>query len=186
VQDLDILASAAPAPVHTPVHATASADLGRLQIILERLAARFRSMPESKLHSRLPDGRSRATAGHELAGLLALAAQGVEDRCRPQPPTWRALPYEGPFVVGDQIGVTGHDLVAACERLLGRGASPSTAPTASTAPTVSTSTPTAVSTPTAASAAAVWAPPGVRCERAGIETILARVLAAAEDLAESA
>ena len=36
------------------------------------------------------------------------------------PPAWRSLPFEGPFVVGDQIGVTGHDLLAACERL-GKG-----------------------------------------------------------------
>jgi hypothetical protein len=115
-------------------------------------------MPESKLLGRLPDGRSRAAAGHELASLIALAAQGVEDRTRPVPPAWRALPFEGPFVVGDQIGVTGHDLLAAA----------------------------AFTTATAASATgsvAVWAPPGVRCDRAGIGTILERVLGAVEELA---
>ena len=88
----------------------------RLETVLNRLSAQFRAMPESKLLGRLPDGRSRAAAGHELAGLLALAAQGVEDRERRNPPTWRALPFEGPFVVGDQIGVTGHDLLIACAR----------------------------------------------------------------------
>jgi len=128
----------------------------RLETVLNRLASRYRSMPESKLHGRLPDGRSRAAAGHELASLIALAAQGVEDRARPVPPAWRALPFEGPFVVGDQIGVTGHDLLAACGRL---GENPA--------------------------AAAVWAPPGVRCDRAGVGTILGRVLGAAEDLAEA-
>jgi hypothetical protein len=125
----------------------------RLDTVLGRLASRYRSMSESKLLGRLPDGRSRAAAGHELASLIALAAQGVEDRSRPLPPAWRALPFEGPLVVGDQIGVTGHDLLAACGRLGERPAS-----------------------------TAVWAPPGVRCDRAGVGTILARVLGAAEDL----
>jgi hypothetical protein len=129
----------------------------RLETVLSRLASRYRGMPESKLLGRLPDGRSRAAAGHELASLIALAAQGVEDRSRPLPPAWRALPFEGPFVVGDQIGVTGHDLLAACGRLGQQGERPRSA--------------------------AVWAPPGVRCDRTGVGTILGRVLNAVEDLA---
>lgn len=89
----------------------------RLEAVLTRLAGRFRSMPESKLLGRLPDGRSRAAAGYELAERVAFAAQAVEDRgLREAAPRWRRLPFEGPFVVGDQIGVTGHDLLAACER----------------------------------------------------------------------
>ena len=135
----------------------------RLETVLTRLASRYRAMPESKLLGRLSDGRSRAAAGHELAGLLALAAQGVEDRARPLPPAWRSLPFEGPFVVGDQLGVTGHDLLAACARL---GASASASAYSSAAATT-----------------AVWAPPGVRCDRAGVGTVLDRVLTAAEDLA---
>jgi hypothetical protein len=73
-------------------------------------------MPESKLLGRLPDGRTRAAAGHELAERVALAAQGVEERGAESAPVWRALPFEGPFVVGDQIGVTGHDLMEVCRR----------------------------------------------------------------------
>lgn len=88
----------------------------RLEAVLARLAGRFRSMPESKLLGRLPDGRPRASAGHELAEWLAYAAQGVEDRGLAVAPGWRQLPFDGPFVVGDQIGVTGHDLVTACSR----------------------------------------------------------------------
>lgn len=132
---------------------TLEAVAARLETVLGRLASRYRTMPESKLLGRLPDGRTRASAGHELAGLIALASQGVEDRCRPQPPTWRALPFEGPFVVGDQIGVTGHDLLAACRRL-----------------------------PDQSSTTAAWAPPGVRCDRTGVGTILTRVLGAAQEL----
>lgn len=144
----------------------------RLETVLTRLASRYRAMPESKLLGRLSDGRSRAAAGHELAGLLALAAQGVEDRARPLPPAWRSLPFEGPFVVGDQLGVTAHDLLVAYARLgaeiAGDGAAATTAAVAATA---------------------VWAPPGVRCDRTGVGevrtvgTVLDRVLTAAEDLA---
>ena len=132
----------------------------RLETVLDRLAARYRSMPESKLLGRLPDGRSRAAAGHELASLVAFAAQGVEDRSRPHPPAWRLLPFEGAFVVGDQISVTGHDLVAACAELLGVEHANGVA---------------GASTP-------VWAPPGVRCDRTSVGTIVMRVLTAADEL----
>jgi hypothetical protein len=141
--------------------ATVDSVSARLETVLTRLSARFRSMPESKLLGRLSaDGRSRAAAGHELAGMVALAAQGVEDRARQVPPPWRALPFDGPFVVGDQIGVAGHDLIVAC------------AGVAAVDP-----------------AAEVWARttvgdgPRPRCERVGIEELLRRVLAAAEALA---
>ena len=136
--------------------------------MLTRLSAQFRSMPESKLLGRLPDGRSRATAGHELAGLVALAAQGVEDRARPVPPSWRSLPFDGPFVVGDQIGVTGHDLLAAC---------------AGVAACADIRADGASGGSTDGSPATVWAPPSMRCGRAGIGTVLGQVLEAAEDLA---
>jgi hypothetical protein len=132
----------------------------RLETVLNRLASRYRGMPESKLLGRLPDGRSRAAAGHELASLIAFAEQGVEDRARPQAPTWRLLPFEGAFVVGDQIGVTGHDLLAACARLLASEHA------------------NGASTP-------VWAPPGVRCDRTSVGRILTRVLTAADELAST-
>ena len=171
---------------------TLDAVSARLDEVLSRLASRYRSMPESKLLGRLPDGRSRAVAGHELASLIALAAQGVEDRSRPVPPTWRALPFEGPFVVGDQIGVTGHDLLAACGRLGGRrgAVTGEGAPSEEGALSVAGVTGKVGAADVAAAAAsaravasvAVWAPPGVRCDRAGVGTILGRVLGAAEDL----
>jgi len=134
----------------------------RLETVLTRLASRYRAMPESKLLGRLSDGRSRAAAGHELASLLALAAQGVEDSARPLPPVWRSLPFEGPFVVGDQLGVTGHDLLAAYARLGADSAAGAAAAAAATT--------------------AVWAPPGVRCDRTGVGTVLDLVLTAAGDL----
>jgi hypothetical protein len=150
--------------------ATVESVSARLETVLIRLSGHFRSMPESRLLGRLPDGRARAAAGHELAGLLALAAQGVEERVRNAPPTWRALPFAGPFVVGDQIGVTGHDLLVACVCAGEGGGATSTA---------------------ADAVVEVWGPvagamadgSGARYERVGIEGLLRRVLAAAEGLA---
>jgi hypothetical protein len=129
----------------------------RLDAVLTRLSGRFRSMPESTLLGRLPDGRSRAAVGYQLAGLVAYAAQGVEDRNGDAVPAWRQLPYEGSFIVGDQIGVTGHDLLAACERA-GMGDA----------------------------AVIAWGPPGMAGGaggRARIEIVLESVFGAAEELA---
>ncbi|MBS2965186.1 hypothetical protein KGA66_19200 [Actinocrinis puniceicyclus] len=81
------------------------------------LAATYRSLPQSKLLTLLPDGRSRARAGHRFAELLAAMAQGVEERARETAPQWRELPFDGHFIVGDQIAVTGHDLVAGMRAL---------------------------------------------------------------------
>lgn len=81
------------------------------------LAALYRSLPQSKLLGALPDGRSRAEAGHRFAALLAALGQGVEERASDVPPVWRELPFDGAFIVGDQIAVTGHDLVAGMRAL---------------------------------------------------------------------
>ncbi len=89
--------------------------------IVARLAAVYRALPESRLLANLPDGTDRAHAGHGLAARLALAAQGVEERDREVPPHWRELPYVGHFIVGDQIAVTGHDLIAAVAKLANAG-----------------------------------------------------------------
>jgi hypothetical protein len=100
-----------------------------LTSLLPRLAAAYRSMPQSKLLGKLPDGRSRAQAGHALAAALAVAGQGVEERDQVDPPVWRVLPFDGPFVVGDQIGVTGHDLLRAIALVITAAAAAAAAPT---------------------------------------------------------
>jgi hypothetical protein len=153
----------------------------RLETVLTRLSSHFRSTAESRLLGRLPDGRSRAAAGHELAGLLALAAQGVEDRARHAPPAWRALPFEGPFVVGDQIGVTGHDLLVACV-CAGAGAGVAAENVAGDA-VVEVWAPVTATAPATGPMAEVADGSGARYERVGIEELLRRVLAAAEGLA---
>ncbi|QMU75084.1 hypothetical protein GXW83_04235 [Streptacidiphilus sp. PB12-B1b] len=66
----------------------------------ERLADRFRSMPESSL-TRL------APVGLDLARRLAVAAQRLEGL------PVREMPEAGVFVVGDQIALAAHDLAAA-------------------------------------------------------------------------
>ncbi len=175
-----------------------------LDSVLTRLASAYRALPESKLLGRLPDGRTRAVAGHELATLIAIAAQGVEDRSRPSAPSWRLLPYEGPFVVGDQLGVTGHDLLAACSRLGVRATGDGRGHTAADRDDVDGgggddaadaaaegsagfvglgSAHAAYAYGSVPASTAVWAPPGVRCDRTGVGTVLSRVLAAAEELA---
>jgi hypothetical protein len=84
---------------------------------VSKLAALYRSLPQSKLLGVLPEGRSRAEAGYRLAGRLAAWAQGVEERLNAAVPQWRQLPFDGSFVVGDQIAVTGHDLVVGMRAL---------------------------------------------------------------------
>lgn len=81
------------------------------------LAASYRGLPQSKLLGLLPDGRSRAEAGYRFAALLAAFGQGVEERATDVSPAWRTLPFDGPFIIGDQIAVTGHDLVAGMQGL---------------------------------------------------------------------
>ncbi|WP_377269671.1 hypothetical protein [Peterkaempfera sp. SMS 1(5)a] len=85
-------------------------DCAPLLATVDRLADRFRSMPQSKLVAPVPGHGSRAAAALELARRLAAEAQAVEqDGAAPN----RQLPDAGPFAAGDQLAVAGHDLAAA-------------------------------------------------------------------------
>ncbi|KDN83207.1 hypothetical protein [Kitasatospora cheerisanensis] len=86
-------------------HHPATAD--RLTAAVDRLADRFRAMPQSRLLGAVPDHPSRAAAALALAGRLADAARALEGL----PPL--PVPDCGVFAVGDQLAVTGHDLAAA-------------------------------------------------------------------------
>lgn len=88
-----------------------------LLIAVDRLADRLRSLSDTRLARPLPPHSSRADAAHTLAQALAQADQGVEQRADPQPPAWRRVPRLHDFAVGDQVAVTGHDLVRAAEGL---------------------------------------------------------------------
>lgn len=75
-----------------------------------RLAERLRSLSDTRLAQALPPHASRADAAHALAGRLAAAAQGVEQRSGTGSPAWRRVPRLHDFAVGDQVAVTGTDL----------------------------------------------------------------------------
>ncbi|HEY3873504.1 MAG TPA: hypothetical protein VGM10_34425 [Actinocrinis sp.] len=86
--------------------------VARLAEMTGRLTSVYRAMPESRLLRSLPDGRTGARAGYDLAALLARMAHGVEERESAVEPKWRDFPDVGPFSVGDQIAVAAHELVA--------------------------------------------------------------------------
>ncbi|UGQ09348.1 hypothetical protein LO772_20665 [Yinghuangia sp. ASG 101] len=104
----------------------ATAELARR---IRGLADRYRHLSESRLRARLdPDDTSdpdRTCAGAGLALARTLAALG-------DAPEGREVPDVGVFAVGDQIAVTGLDLVAYLERGPARAAE-TTANTALTA-----------------------------------------------------
>lgn len=80
---------------------------------VERLADRLRTMSDVRLRQPLTPEATRASAVLDLAQALAEAAQGFEERAAALPPVWRVLPDAGVLALGDQVAVTGHDVVAA-------------------------------------------------------------------------
>ncbi|BAJ30502.1 MULTISPECIES: hypothetical protein [Kitasatospora] len=84
-----------------------TATPARLTEAVDRLADRFRAMPQSRLLAAVPGHPSRAAAALDLARRLADAARALEGL--PALP----VPDCGAFAVGDQLAVTGHDLALA-------------------------------------------------------------------------
>jgi hypothetical protein len=80
-------------------------DCATLLRAVDRLADRFRALPQSRLRGGV------AETGLALARELAAEAQRIEFPGREA----RVVPDEGAFAVGDQIAVAGHDLAAALE-----------------------------------------------------------------------
>ncbi|MFF3595056.1 hypothetical protein [Kitasatospora indigofera] len=78
---------------------------------VDRLADRFRAMPQSRLLAAVPGHASRATAVLALARTLAAVALALEGRQA------RPFPDAGAFAAGDQLAVAGHDLAAALAAL---------------------------------------------------------------------
>jgi hypothetical protein len=85
----------------------------RLATDVRRVADRLRSLSPARLAAQAPPHASRATAARVTAQVLADAAQGIEERDRDDEPIWRSLPTLHDFTVGDQVAVTGHDLLTA-------------------------------------------------------------------------
>jgi hypothetical protein len=86
-------------------------DVTRLTTEVDRLADRLRATPQSALL------RGAAAEAHGLAAELVRRAQLLEFPGREPHP----LPDVGPFAVGDQLAVAGHEMAAA---LTGPGGTP--------------------------------------------------------------
>ncbi|GAA2751123.1 hypothetical protein [Kitasatospora cinereorecta] len=82
-------------------------DQTPLTAAVDRLADRFRAMPQSRLQGPVPGHPSRAAAGLALARRLAATGLALEGEPA------REIPDAGDFAVGDQLAVVGHDLAAA-------------------------------------------------------------------------
>ncbi len=87
-----------------------------LAAAVERLSDRLRSLSDVRLARPLPPHASRADAAHSLAQLLADSAARLEGG--PE----RPVPRLHDLAVGDQVAVTGRDLVAASLASGGPGA----------------------------------------------------------------
>jgi hypothetical protein len=85
----------------------------RLAVEITRVSERLRTLPLARLSAPLPPHPSRAAAAHALAQRLATAAQGIDCRALPQPPTWRTVPRLADHAAGDQVAVTGRELLDA-------------------------------------------------------------------------
>ncbi|MGZ4611507.1 MAG: hypothetical protein ACXV2H_14725 [Actinomycetes bacterium] len=80
---------------------------------LRRAAERLRGLSQARLAAPAPPHATRAAAARATAQRLADAAQGVEERGAPQEPAWRTVPELSDFAAGDQVTLTGHDLLTA-------------------------------------------------------------------------
>ena len=95
-----------------PLRAELAADVRRVSDRLRNLSQAPACRPP------VPPFPSRAAASREAARVLADAAQGIEAP-RPTRPSrpGGSLPELADFAVGDQVAVTGHDLLAALDGL---------------------------------------------------------------------
>ena len=93
-----------------PLRAELAADV-------RRVADRLRGLSAARLQAPVPPFPSRAAASREVARVLAVAAQGIEARAGEDEPSWRQPPELADFAVGDQVAVTGQDLLAALDGL---------------------------------------------------------------------
>jgi hypothetical protein len=86
---------------------------GELARDVDRVADRLRGLSQARLAADASPHASRAEAARAAAQALADASAGLEAGLDSDPPTWRELPRLDDFAIGDQVAVTGHDLVAA-------------------------------------------------------------------------
>jgi hypothetical protein len=101
-----------PPPPLPAVWDTARSELAR---DVDRVADRLRGLSQARLAAAAPPHASRGAAARVTAQLLADACAGLEAGLNHVTPTWREVPELSDFAAGDQLAVTGHDLVAAAE-----------------------------------------------------------------------
>jgi hypothetical protein len=108
-----------PDKIQSPARPDQSAWDARLAALardVDRVADRLRGLSQARLAAAAPPHASRAAAARTTAQTLADAAAGLEARGEPSSPPWRTVPELSEFAAGDQVAVTGHDLVSAAER----------------------------------------------------------------------
>ncbi|MGH8891822.1 MAG: hypothetical protein ACRDWY_00710 [Actinomycetes bacterium] len=82
-----------------------------LEADVRRVTDRLRSLSLARLAGPVPPHASRADAARAVAQLMAEVAQGLADRHAAREPSWRELPVLSDLAVGEQVAVTGHDLL---------------------------------------------------------------------------
>ena len=98
-----------------PVSTTWDAKLAELARDVDRVSDRLRGLSQARLAAAAPPHSSRAAAARATAQTLADASAGLEAGRDPAEPLWRTLPELDDLAVGDQVAVTGHDLVTAAQ-----------------------------------------------------------------------
>jgi len=97
------------------LRAELEADVRRVSDRLRTLSATRLASPPAPPEQYWPPYESRAQAGRAAAAELARAAEALEAAAAGKPPDERDLPTVSDFAVGDQVAVTGHDLLAAMD-----------------------------------------------------------------------
>ena len=93
-----------------------AADVRRVADRLRTLSAARLAGPPAPSEGQMPPYGSRAQAGRAAAQKMADAASALESAAAGGGGfQWQPLPELADFAVGDQVEVTGHDLLAALE-----------------------------------------------------------------------
>jgi len=79
---------------------------------VRRVAERLRTLSEAQLAAAAPPYSSRAAGARTVVQTLADAAQALEERDSGAEPHWRDVPALPDLSVGDQVALTGNDLLA--------------------------------------------------------------------------
>jgi ABC-type amino acid transport substrate-binding protein len=82
---------------------------------VRRVAERLRTLSVAQLAAAAPPYASRAAGGRTVAQSLADAAQALEERESGVEPRWRDVPALSDLAVGDQVALTGQDLLTALD-----------------------------------------------------------------------